>query len=582
MVKFRSLPGMTAVPSRSLGLGWALWSVAIAVVWVLPTRTPPWATFYAEALMAACVLVVGVAILFSGQDAFQRRRFAADWASLALLALATVPLFHGALGLLVFPGESLLQCLYLLAIAMTHFIARSAWEHVNADFIDCLWAGLVIAAVISAGLAIYQWLRVDRLGWLVSAVRIPGRPDANVGQPNNLATLLCWGLVGFWWAFSRRKLGGAVAVFGAAFLLVGVALTQSRTAWLMLAVFPLVLFMGKKALGGPSRWAAVIGLALWFIVVKLALPAAAEWLDVKGTRDLSEQLSAGTRPMTWQLALDAIAARPWAGFGWNQFLIARVEFINQYPQHPEIVSYAHNFVLDLLVWSGVVVGGLAVVGLGWWLWSQLRGVKTVEQWLLLVGLGVLLVHAMLELPHAYAYFLLPAAAMAGTLSALRPSSAAFSIPRWCVGLVLVVLAGAWVALISDYREIESRDQARRIFEAGIASRGGSVVEEPLLILRFVSEINAQLRQRPRKDMRPEELARWRTTLMRYPVASSLVRFAQASVLNQQPEGARWALVAVCGLYERQLCEAVGREWADFSRDNPEASLIAVPTSPRSH
>ena len=559
---------------------WAVWAASFALVWILPTRTPPWPTFYAEALMAACLLVAAAGVLCSGSGPPHSKHFVIDWAILALFSLATVPLFHGAFGLLVFPDEALLQCLYLVAFAMTYFISRSAWDRMSAGLIDRLWAGLVIASLISAGLAIYQWLRIDTLGWLVSPVGILGRSDANVGQPNNLATLLCWGLVGLWWGLFRSKLGGFVTVFGAAFLLVGIALTQSRTAWLMLAVFPVVLFLGHKALKGPSNWPAVLGLAVWFLSVQWALSAVGEAIQASGLRDLSEQLNVGTRPMIWQLAFDAIAARPWSGFGWNQFLVARVDLIGQYPAHPEIVSYAHNLLLDLLVWGGVIIGGTVFAGLVWWLWGQAHGAQTAEQWLLLAGLGVLLVHAMLELPHAYAYFLLPAAAMAGTLAAMNPVAAFASVPRWSVGVGLFAMAASLVLLISEYGQIEAGDQRRRIAEAGIASRGSSAVGGPLVLLRFVSEAEKLLRQRPSKGMRPEELTRWHEALTRYPVASSLARFAQAAAVNGQFEESLWALSVLCGLYGRQTCEAAATELAEFTAQHAEASSVAEPTSPR--
>jgi O-antigen ligase len=575
-------PAVTEVrEERSFGLLWLLWSIATSLPWILPTRTPPWATFYAEAFMAACLLIAGLSIWWAGQESRQRGRLVADAPTLALFALAAVPLFQGAGGLLVFRGESILPCLYLLALAMTHFIARSAWNANGTAFIERLWVGLVIAALISTGLAIYQWLGLDGLDWLVSGIRVTGRAEANLGQPNNLATLLCWGLAGMWWAFARHKIGGATAVVSAAFLLVGVALTQSRASWLMLAVFPVVLALGKTALGGSRRhWAAMIGLALWFLLVWVSLTLLAQSLAVGAARGLNDQLSTGTRPMTWQLALDAIASRPWAGFGWNQFLVARVEFISQYPQHPEIFSYAHNLLLDLLAWNGVVIGGLAALGLAWWWWQQVCAARTVEQWVLLAALSMLTIHAMLEMPHAYIYFLLPAAVMAGTLSAMRPSPAVVSVPRWCAGLALCIMAAALAVLITDYRQIEARDQSRRIQEAGIASRGAPAVEQPLRLLGFISEADAQLRQQASKGMQPEELARWRATLTRFPVASSLARFAQAAALNGQLEDARWALTAVCGLYEPQICEAAAQEWAGFILMHPEAAAVPAPTSPR--
>ena len=84
-----------------------------------------------------------------------------------------------------------------------------------------------------------------------------------------------------------------------------------------------------------------------------------------------------------------------------------------YPALGVAVQHAHNLVLDLVLWNGVPLGLLLVGALAWWAWRQVRDAQTAQQRLLLLALGLLLLHALLELPHLYAFFLLPAAAMAG-------------------------------------------------------------------------------------------------------------------------------------------------------------------------
>ena len=61
--------------------------------------------------------------------------------------------------------------------------------------------------------------------WLTGLLVLPlppgGRVIANLGQPNQLATLLLWGVLAFWWAYLHQRIGAAVAVLAVAFLLLG-------------------------------------------------------------------------------------------------------------------------------------------------------------------------------------------------------------------------------------------------------------------------------------------------------------------------------------------------------------------------
>ena len=135
--------------------------------------------------------------------------------------------------------------------------------------------------------------------------------------------------------------------------------------------------------------------------------------------------------------MDGIGLSPWWGYGWNQSVQAHVLLASAYPELRVSVAHAHNLVLDLMLWNGFPLGLALTGGLGAWLWYQLRGATTPTQLLLLLALGVFGLHAMLELPHAYAFFLLPAALMMGSLNEIRP------VPVWCVSTTCWICRAAW-------------------------------------------------------------------------------------------------------------------------------------------
>ena len=205
-------------------------------------------------------------------------------------------------GLFVFPGEGLLIGFYILGFALTMAVARRAEEVAPMRLADALFAGLTIAALLSAGMALYQWLGLDTLGVMVAPALPGGRPVANVGQPNNLSTLLVWGVVGLWWGHSRQRLGGGAAVMGAAFLLLGVALTQSRTGWLAVALLGVTAVLGRRVLRTGPQAPALVALALWFVCLVLALEPLGHALMRDAPLSLGGQVASGKRPAIWMMA----------------------------------------------------------------------------------------------------------------------------------------------------------------------------------------------------------------------------------------------------------------------------------------
>jgi O-antigen ligase len=482
-----------------------------------------------------------------------------DGSAILILGLATVPLFQAGLGLLVFPAESFVYASYLLALFFAVALARHAQRHSPWLLVQAVLAGIVIAALISAGLALYQRLGLTWLG-LMAPDPAWGRATANLGQPNNLSTLLCLGLAGLWWGFLRRHVGPAVGLLAAVLLLLGIVLTGSRTGLLALLVFPLAMAFGWRAVGGTARAWAMLLLAAWLLVVWTVLTFFPPEFLMSGGRNAVEQASGGYRPLMWSHMLDAIAQKPWTGWGWNQILMARTEMASLHPDDKVIFSYAHNLVLDLVMWNGVPLGLTIVFLSGWWLIVSIRQAVDAEHWVLLAALAVLGTHALLEFPHAYLFFLLPAAVFVGALDGDLGSVLRLRV-RW--GWMLSGLAAAFVLLVvifRDYQEIERVEVSWQLYEANIGRTGSLPKAASPIILRGLADADEQLRKRPRADMPAAELSRWREALTRYPAAGGLARYAQAASMNGQPREAEWALKMLCQFGSDSLCAQAKNEW----------------------
>lgn len=556
--------------NQPTGLGWALWSVAGAVPWLLPTRAEPWTTFYSEFLMAAVLIPIAFWAFFASRGAWRTDKLVIGFA-----LLAGIPLLQALGGMFAFPGEAHLIALYCSGVALTVWVAHRAESVAPLRLVEALLASLAVAAIVSTGLALYQWLKLDALGVMV-APAVDGRPGANLGQPNNLSMLLVWGLIAVWWGYAQERLGAAAAFLAVAFLLVGVALTQSRTGMVAVLLLGFAAALGKRYLRHPVKLLAVGALLVWFMTLVLGLEPASQLLMQAAPRTLGEQVAVGTRPMAWMMALDAIAQRPWLGYGWNQSVQAHIALAAQYPHLHQTFQFAHNVVLDLALWNGFPLGMLLVGGLAWWLWLQIRGVLTQEQWLLLLALGVFLLHAMLELPHALAFFLLPVALMVGTLSARRPLGSVFFVPRSAVGLVVLAHTVLLVVMFDEYRSVETDLMTFRMREAKIG--GVAETRSPdVFVLSGLQSGLVDLRIEPRRGMAEDQLLRLRQAVIRYPSAGGLLRYSRACALNGRLEEARWALGVLCRLNSNEVCKVSAMSWNAIAADgNPEMMLVKLP------
>lgn len=565
---------MNASANPPTGLGWALWVCLAASPWLLPLHSEVWAAFHAEALAAAAIVPIALWLGLRYRQGWQL-----DSTALGLLLLSGVPLVQAPFGLFVLPGESLFVAGYLAAFAVAVIVARRAEEANPGRWIDALMAALVLASLLSTGIALYQWLGLDGLGVLVHYRALHGQALANVGQPNNLATLLCWGIVAIWLGHSRGKLGAVVALLAVAFLLVGVALTRSRTGWLEAALLAgAALYMRQRRQSGPTVMATLLLLG-WFGLWALGAPSWAQLVRGEAPEALRAASSIGLRPAIWRIAIDEVLRSPVVGHGWNQSVPAYLQVFQGHPDIRLVVNHAHNLVLDLLVWNGVPLGLVIVGALALWGRVQWRACQSQAQRLLLLALALLLVHAMLELPHTYLYFLLPAGVMMGTLEAMRSSKPRVAVPHWAGALVAVLLGLAVVFAVQDYNAIEREVRAARMRDAGIHHPDPPPEAEPR-VLGFLHAAIRLMNTEPSRELPLSRLAEMRRVLDRYPTYGALSRYARAAALAGQPAEAQWALDRLCALNSAPRCEAVLREWVELAEQGrPEMKLVALP-SPR--
>src|SRR5690554_212725 len=204
--------------------------IALAWIWLWPFRPLPLNGFAQEILAFSAALIVLTLSLLQVQTIRVAKYV------VLFLGLSAIPVLQSWLGLIPFSGNAWLVSAYLFAFSMmliaghSMTLNRASISKGRAEyFIEILAAVFVLASALSTWIALRQYFHLADSIWEVN--HNSGRPYANLGQPNNLATLLGLGLAGCLYFYEKQLLGIVAAGVLTFFLLLGLAVTQSRTPW---------------------------------------------------------------------------------------------------------------------------------------------------------------------------------------------------------------------------------------------------------------------------------------------------------------------------------------------------------------
>jgi hypothetical protein len=318
-----------------------------------------------------------------------------------------------------------------------------------------------------------------------------------------------------------------------------------------------------------------------FVVLLVVWAPLNDVLLLSQGRTFNTQAEVGPRPLHWGSALHAISQAPWTGYGWNQGLVAQSRNVDAYPTPGYLIQNSHNLILDLMLWNGVLLG-LAVSGLlGWWFWTHLRANRSAAQTYLLAALGGVFVHAMLEYPLSYLYFLLPVGLMMGALDSVVASRVQLRCPAWAIPTAATLSALLMGVVVYEYTtQVESN---MRTLQLEVARIGTSKIESQapdLLVLTHVREFLRFSRVEAHPGMTDKELAWMGKVAERFPYAAALFSTALANGLNGHPEVAQTLLGRLCHLHKPALCAQHLQAWRQLASSRyPQLAGVVLPTDP---
>lgn len=533
--------------------------VCLLLAWLNPNHYLPWLSFYSE----VPAVVAGSLAVILGATAVAARPLGIG-CSIALVGIAGLPWLQWLAGLFPYQGDALLASLYLAGTALCFWVGAASEVHGKRLTLCVAWS-MLVAAVVSTGIALYQWFGLTGLEiWAVEGIA-GERAGGNLAQANQLATLLLGGLAAVAMLRGRQTLSPWGALGIAAYLIVGLALTQSRTPWLTLAVLGAWITLRRRTL---ELWLPAVPMGLlvaFYALMFWAVATLPEALSLHPPAQ-SSRLDPGLRPLLWRQAALAIEHSPWFGYGWGQGFAAQSEAALLGPSPERYSSYAHNLVLDLAIWNGVPLALLFTTVLFGWFALAARRVQGDLQSFRFAVLTALGGHAMLEFPYAYAYFLIPLALLAGQLH--RGIVAAPRSPRAAKATGLVLLAAAIVLLgcglvMRDYLLVESD---RRHLQMRMARVGaGTLQPAPQLWVLDQMEASARIARRQAVPGMPAaDIDALKEISRRFPGQYFLRQLVLALALNGRTEEASVELQRLRAIHGVQAQHAVRVELQELA------------------
>ncbi len=499
----------------------------------------PWSGFISEYLIFWS-LIFSLPVLFKYQTAIPKL-------SLFFLLILVIPIIQYSFGQIIYFDKMVLAVSYIFSFWLAIIVGFNSVKHYRSS-LDYFFLMIIGCAIVSSVIAIVQWLNIPMsLDWVMVA---SSRPSANMAQPNHLATFLLIGLVGCGYFYENKLFNNIVLLIISLLLLSVIALTQSRTAWISL------LFIGLYCISAHRRnilmlnWKMIVSLFSYFMASAILLPIFKEKILKIETVSIAERASSGyERIQIWQQAIEAIKQQPLWGYGWNQGSFAQYQTIDKH-YFSHYLSSFHNIFLDIFIWCGIPIGLTIIIVCSSIVIRILIKSVNATQILLISAICVMLIHALLEYPLSYSYFLLPLGFMLGYLfytfnSQTITISKNYLIPVFLLGIAFNVYIFREYSYIPDNLvAAETHEMNERKDNVDLPYR--------LYIFETFEQRSKWISLYPCTSMSEDEINEMRNMIKTYIIPYDLYKFSQVLNFNGKTDEAQRHLDILDYMYGKKF------------------------------
>ena len=460
-------------------LSLAVLCLALTIPFAVVNHTYPIPTFYAEFSALGLFLVLGGAMVLIVRLSEPRVPFATPVIALMPLVLGFLLVVQTVVLPVSQPSMNWLGGGYLLA----SFIAvHTGYGFVRAGLAEkaLRWgaAALIVGGLFAVFCQVVQLFHMEpKFSPFVVAynIEIERRPFGNMAQANHLATYIAFATAGALYLVQTRRLPVIVWLVLSAIFSAGLALTVSRGPWLQMGVivvggFWMAFIQGRSTRAddpdGPASRVARNKTRAWLIPIVLlvlffVVNAAIRWANLRFQLELGQSAAErmqdanqiAPRLALWKYGWTMFLTHPLLGVGWGEFPLHQFEFVGELGG-VEIANNSHDIFIDLLAKTGLLGMAIVLFSVVCWLVRVLRAPHTPARIFALSLLGVLMMHALVEYPQQYMFFLMPAMLIFGLLETrpVRWVSRSFSYGLYVV-LVVLGLASLY-PILRDYNRSE--------------------------------------------------------------------------------------------------------------------------------
>lgn len=516
--------------------------VLLSLAWLSPDHYTPWLTFSSEMFSFASMMC-----LFA---LYYNRSLEVPKLQVFWLMIVLIPIIQWCFSIELYFSKAILTSSYLFAFGMTVVLGHNmAKDYGKVTLLTAISLMVFIVGLITSVIALLQWFDLEKNIWGLMELK-GNRPYANFAQPNNMATFLLMSLMGALYVFEKKIWPLWCTALGAFLIVFTIALSQSRTPWIACVVLSCYFLLkhqydnyrfSKKHI---LLWVLIyINCLLWLpylnsILVNVGI-SQAQMSDIVQRANTSH-----SRFGIWKQMLYAIREQPWIGYGWNQTGMAQLVGAD-YIVHSERTNSAHNIILELLVWNGVIIGGCILAYLGYWLLLLNKAIHSKETLIASLMIISVAIHAMLEFPQNYAYFLLPVAFLLGFIQSGVLNQITFTMKSGLNTLILVISILLYGLIWRDYIcAVDGLADARKNTDAGLTKQPHSQV---LILTEYSARAEWYYLDRF-THLTPTEIAHFHQAVLVSPSHYDLYKYAQLLAYNGQTDEAIHQLALIKGLY----------------------------------
>lgn len=452
--------------------------------------------------------------------------------------ISFIPLIQHIFGQIIYFQTTLFTFIYIFTFSFV-VLNTSNHPHLFNKFIYLL----IISALLNSVVSIFQILNFEENFYFMLELQ-GSRVYGNLGQPNNLSTLIILAFIGSIYLYQIDKLNKKSVSIITLITILTISLTQSRTGFLNLILFFILLLINHNTLNLKIKKNTIlINIILFSSIFKFTndifyfLTNILHINIIKNIRKIETNIINDGRIDIWIRSLELISENPILGIGFNQNSISNLNSLN-IEGLTGWFSSSHNIVIDIILWCGLIIGGLIIYLFIYILlkYKNTNNLKAIFSYFMIL---CIIFHSLLELPLHYSYFLFTLAFLFGILLSHEVKKSKKNINTNIIKLSLIFGFILIPTINIEYlNSIDDQIKANYLELERTLNREKSYVlpttyipTKTPLTLDLIAEQNNWISLHPRTTINKEKIYKYKALVYNQPTPSNLFKLAQVYHYN---------------------------------------------------